>query len=38
MCVRHLVVDTKLGEITVVPDGEEVSGSYVAEHARRPAA
>jgi methylated-DNA-[protein]-cysteine S-methyltransferase len=36
MSIRHVVVDTTLGPITIVANGEAISGLYFAEHARRP--
>lgn len=38
MGMRHVVVDTSMGEVTIVADGPVVTGLYFAEHARRPAA
>jgi methylated-DNA-[protein]-cysteine S-methyltransferase len=36
MSIRHVVVDTTLGPITIAATGEAISGLYFAEHARRP--
>jgi methylated-DNA-[protein]-cysteine S-methyltransferase len=36
MSTRHTVVDTTLGEITIVATGEAIIGLYFAEHIRRP--
>jgi len=38
MGMRHVVVDTVLGEVTIVAEGPAVTGLYFAEHVRRPAA
>jgi methylated-DNA-[protein]-cysteine S-methyltransferase len=38
MNARHVVVDTTLGPITIVAEGEAITGAYFAWHARRPGA
>ncbi|MET8413279.1 hypothetical protein ABZV34_35425 [Streptomyces sp. NPDC005195] len=37
MFCRHVVVDTALGDVTIVARDQAVTGLYFAEHARRPA-
>ncbi len=37
MSVRHAVVDTVLGEVTLVASGDAVSGLYFSQHSYRPA-
>ena len=36
MRTRHVVIDTTLGPITIVGDGEAITGAYFAWQARRP--
>jgi methylated-DNA-[protein]-cysteine S-methyltransferase len=36
MSTRHVVVDTRIGPITIVANGEAISGLYFADHSRRP--
>ena len=36
MSVRHVVVQTALGEVTIVAAGRAVTGLYFARHVRRP--
>jgi methylated-DNA-[protein]-cysteine S-methyltransferase len=38
MTTRHTIVDTTLGEITIVATGETITGLYFAHHVRRPSA
>lgn len=38
MTTRHTIVDTTLGEITIVATGETITGLYFARHVRRPSA
>src|SRR3954468_21407968 len=38
MSIRHIIVDTTLGEITIVADGDAITGLYFAHHVRRPSA
>ncbi|MFJ6987268.1 MULTISPECIES: methylated-DNA--[protein]-cysteine S-methyltransferase [unclassified Streptomyces] len=37
MNTRHAVVETRLGPVTLVADGEAITGLYFRQHARRPA-
>ncbi|MFJ8152503.1 methylated-DNA--[protein]-cysteine S-methyltransferase [Streptomyces sp. NPDC094468] len=34
---RHLVIETRLGPVTLVAEGETITGVYFRRHARRPA-
>ncbi len=36
MSTRHTVVDTDLGPVTIVADGDAITGLYFDRHARRP--
>jgi methylated-DNA-[protein]-cysteine S-methyltransferase len=36
MSARHTVIDTDLGPITIVADGDTITGLYFDRHARRP--
>lgn len=37
MNARHTLADTELGQITIVANGEAITGLYFAHHIRRPA-
>ncbi|MFB7496500.1 methylated-DNA--[protein]-cysteine S-methyltransferase [Streptomyces sp. NPDC056161] len=36
MSTRHLVIETRLGPVTLVAKGETITGLYFGRHARRP--
>jgi methylated-DNA-[protein]-cysteine S-methyltransferase len=36
MTTRHIIIDTTLGEITIVANGDAITGLYFAHHIRRP--
>ena len=38
MNIRHSVIDSPLGELTVVADGDALTGVYFRHHWHRPAA